>query len=252
LPDLHVVLTSNAATAPPVGSEVIYFVNVSMRNLGNASAVLLDVNLSAGFTVTRIYADRGSGCTGTAPRLTCDAAWVVPGVSTNLTIWGTVGEAGPLLASATATSLVETELVSTLADNTAVLTIAPTVVAPAHRGPPVLRMSRGAFTPPGSAHVGPAAIVRAAFSVDEPVTLRITAANDKAKQLTLLAKSQVGGLTAAKPQARLVYILAAAGNVKLALRVRYASLEHGRSYRVVVLATAADGQSSRLVIPFRR
>jgi hypothetical protein len=62
----------------------------------------------------------------------------------------------------------------------------------------------------------------------------------------------VGGLTAAKPQAWLVYNLAAAGNVKLTLRVRYASLARGRSYRVVVVATAADGQSSRLVIPFRR
>jgi hypothetical protein len=252
LPDLRVDLTSNAGTPPPVGSEVIYFVKVTMKNLGNASAVLLDVNLPAGFTVTKIYADRGSGCTGTAPKLTCDAAWVVPGIGTNVTIWGTVGEAGPLVASATATSLVETELVSTLADNTAQLTIAPTVVTPAHRGPPDLRMSAGAFTPRGGARVGAAAIVRAAFSVDEPVTLRVTAANDKAKPLTLLAKSEVGGLTAAKPQAWLVYNLAAAGNVKLTLRVRYASLARGRSYRVVVVATAADGQSSSLVIPFRR
>jgi len=252
LPDLHVDLTSNAATPPPVGSEVIYFVAVSMKNLGNASAVLLDVNLPAGFTVTGIYADRGSGCAGTAPKLTCDAAWVVPGISTNVTIWGTVGEAGSLVASATATSLVETELVSTLADNTAVLTIAPTVVTPAHRGPPALRMSGGAFTPPGRARVGSAAIVRAAFSVDEPVTLTITAANDKAKRLALLAKSQVGGLTAAKPQARLVYNLTTPGNVKLTLRVGYASLKPGRSFRVVVVATAADGQSSRLVIPVRR
>jgi hypothetical protein len=252
LPDLHVDLTSNAATVPPVGSEVIYFVKVSMKNLGNASAVVLDVNLPVGFTLTRIYADRGSGCAGTASRLTCDAAWVVPGVGTNVTIWGTVGDAGSLVASATATSLVETELVSTLADNTSVLTIAPTVVPPARRGPPVLRMSGGAFIPPGGAHVGPAAVVRAAFSVDEPVTLRISAADDKAKQLTLLAKSQVGGLTAAKPQARLGYVLAAAGNVKLTVRVRYASLERRRRYRVVVVATAADGQSSRLVIPFRR
>jgi hypothetical protein len=245
-------LTSNAATAPPVGSEVVYFVKVSMTNLGNASAVVLDVNLPAGFTVTRTYADRGSGCAGTAPRLTCDAAWVVPGVSSTVTIWGTVGEAGALVASATATSLVEKELVSTLADNTAALTISPAVVAPAHRGPPVLRMSGGAFRPPGGLRVGSAAIVRAAFSVDEPVTLSVTAADDKAKQLTLLAKSQVGGLAAAKPQARLGYVLAAAGNVKLTLRVRYASLERRRSYRVVVVATAADGQSSRLVIPFRR
>jgi hypothetical protein len=92
--------------------------------------------------------------------------------------------------------------------------------------------------------------VKASFSVDEPVTLTIAVADDKVKQLTLLAKSQVGGLTAAKPQPRLVYSLAAAGNVRLALRVRNASLKRGRSYRIVVVATAADGQSSRLAIRF--
>jgi hypothetical protein len=249
-PDLHVDLTSSATSTPPVGSEVVYFVKVSMKNLGNASAVSLEVNLPAGLAVTRISADRGPGCGGAAPKLTCDVAWVVPGVSSNLTIWGTVGDAGSLVASATATSLVEPELFSTLADNTAVLTIAPTVVTPTHRGPPVLRLGGGAFTPPSAARVGPKAIVKASFSVDEPVTLTIAVADDKAKQLTLLAKSQVGGLTAAKPQPRLVYSLAAAGNVRLALRVRNASLKRGRSYRIVVVATAADGQSSRLAIRF--
>ena len=92
LPDLQVDLTSSAATAPPVGSEVIYFVKVSMKNLGNASAVRLDVNLPAGFTVTRIAADRGPGCAGTAPKLTCDVAWIVPGVGSVVTIWGSVGD----------------------------------------------------------------------------------------------------------------------------------------------------------------
>jgi hypothetical protein len=151
-----------------------------------------------------------------------------------VTIWGTAGDAGSLVASATATSLLEPELVSTLADNTAVLTIAPAVVTPTHRGPPVLRLSGGAFTPPSAARVGPAAIVKASFSVDQPVTLTIAVADDKAKQLTLLAKSQVGGLTAARRQPRLVYSLAAAGSVKLTLRVRNASLNR----------VAATGSSS--------
>jgi hypothetical protein len=92
--------------------------------------------------------------------------------------------------------------------------------------------------------------VKASFSVDEPVTLTIAVADDKAKQLTLLAKSQVGGLTAARRQPRLVYSLAGAGSVKLTLRVRNASLNRGRSYRIVVVATAADGQRSRLAIRF--
>src|SRR5206468_3613948 len=73
-PDLHVDLTSDAATAPPVGSELVYIVKVSMKNLGTSSAVLVDVNLPDGFTVTRTTADRGLGCTGTAPALVCDVA----------------------------------------------------------------------------------------------------------------------------------------------------------------------------------
>ena len=249
-PDLHVDLTASAATAPPVGSEIVYSAKVSMKNLGNASAVSLDVNLPEGFTVTRIYSDRGPGCAGGAPRLTCDVAWVVPGVSSTVTIWGTVGAAGPLVASATAASVVEPELASTLADNTAVLRIAPPVVTPTHRGPPILRSRGGAFTPPGAARVGRVAIVKASVAVDEPAMLRVSVANDNAKQLTLLARSQVGGVTAARSQPRLVYNLAAAGNVKLALRVGNAIRKRGRSYRIVVVATAADGQSSRLVIPF--
>ena len=56
----------------------------------------------------------------------------------------------------------------------------------------------------------------------------------------------------AKSQPQLVDKVDAAGTVKLAVRIRYASLRRGRSYRVVVVATAADGQRSRLVIPFRR
>ena len=80
------------------------------------------------------------------------------------------------------------------------------------------------------------------------MTLAIAVANDKSKQLTLLAKSQVGGLTAAKPQPRLVYRLVAAGTVRVSLRVRSASLKRGH-YRIVVVATAVDGQSSRLAIP---
>ena len=127
------------------------------------------------------------------------------------------------------------------------LTIAPPVVTPVHRGPPVLRLGGGAFTPPLAGRIGPAGIVKAMLSVDEPVTLTISA-----EPLTLLAKSQVGGARAAKSQPQLVDKVDAAGTVKLAVRIRYASLRRGRGYRVVVVATAVDGQRSRLVIPFRR
>jgi hypothetical protein len=59
-------------------------------------------------------------------------------------------------------------------------------------------------------------------------------------------------IDATKPQPRLVYKLAALGNVELTLRFRKSSLERGHRHRAVVVARAADGQSGRLVIPFRR
>src|SRR5439155_19828431 len=184
---------------------------------------------------------------GRGRKPTSTGAWTVAGDASVVTIWGTVGEAGPLVASASATSLVEPELGSTLADNTAVLTIAPPVVTPVHRGPPVLRLGGGGFTPPLAGRIGPAGIVKAMLSVDEPVALTISA-----EPLILLAKSQVGGARAAKSQPQLVDKVDVAGTVKLAVRIRYASLRLARGYRVVVVATAADGQRSRLVIPFRR
>jgi hypothetical protein len=51
----------------------------------------------------------------------------VPGTNTYVTIWGTVGQAGELVATATVTGLVETELATTLADNTVTLKISPPV-----------------------------------------------------------------------------------------------------------------------------
>ncbi len=139
-PDLHVDVTANVAQTPAVGSEVIYFVKVSAKGGGSASAVRLDLTLPAGFTVTRTYTDRGPGCTGTAPNLTCDVAWVELGINSNVTIWGTVGQAGEQDLTATVTSLVETETASTLADNTTTLKLLPVAAPPSPAG--------GTFTPP--------------------------------------------------------------------------------------------------------
>jgi Domain of unknown function DUF11 len=74
-PDLHVVVTASAATSPPVGSELDFFVTVSSKNVGGASDVRLNVTLPPGYTVTHTYADRGPGCTGAASKLTWDVAW---------------------------------------------------------------------------------------------------------------------------------------------------------------------------------
>jgi hypothetical protein len=109
-PDLHVEISPGASTAPAVGGELDYAITVSSKNVGGSSAVRLDVMLPAGYRVTRVDRDRGSGCTGTAPALTCDVAWINPAASTHVWIFGTVGQAGDQTLTATATSLLESEL----------------------------------------------------------------------------------------------------------------------------------------------
>jgi hypothetical protein len=198
---------------------------------------------------TRTYTDRGAGCSGTAPKLTCDVAWINSTASTNVTIWGTVGQAGELDASATVTSLVETEPAATLPDNTVALEILPQ--APTRTRPPVLKRSDSGFAPPRAAHVGTTAVVKTSFSSDEAVVLKVTAISDTGKPLTLLNRSRIGSVATGKPRTLIVYPLASAGNVALSLRIAYSSLKHGHTYKVVVSATAADGQRSQLVIPFR-
>jgi Domain of unknown function DUF11 len=116
-PDLHVVVTASAATSPPVGSELDFFVTVSSKNVGSVSDVRLNLTLPAGYTVTHTYADRGPGCTGAASNLTCDVAWITGGTDTHVQIFGVVGVAGEQDITATVTPSPETELDSS--DNTA-------------------------------------------------------------------------------------------------------------------------------------
>lgn len=124
-PDLHVDISTAATTAPAAGSELDYTITVSSKNVGGSSAVRLDVTLPAGYTVTRVDRDRGPGCTGTAPTLTCDVAWINPAASTHVWIFGTVGQAGDQTLTATATSLLEPEVDPS--DNALTLTLKPVV-----------------------------------------------------------------------------------------------------------------------------
>jgi hypothetical protein len=139
-PDLHVSLAADAAAAPPVGAQLVYRVSVTTANAGSASDVRLALHLPPAYTVARSSADRGPGCTGAGPDLTCDAGWISPGTGTTVTVVGTVTGSGALTASATATSLVEA--VANPADGTATLTLAapaapaPPVPAPLERTPP--------------------------------------------------------------------------------------------------------------------
>src|SRR5581483_2983541 len=248
-PDLHVELTASATAPPAVGSELLYTIKVTTANVGSASDARLNVTLPAGFTVTRIYADRGPGCTGTAPSLVCDVAWISPGIGTTVMIWGTVGQAGELDATATVSSLLETELAANLGDNTATLKLvppaAPFTPPPVPKPkPPVLKLT-GRI--PAAAHVGKAAVVKATLSLDNAATLKLTAS-----PLTFLSGSKLGTATTAKARAQLVFAAKRGGSVPVLLRLSYAALKRGQTYKLTVVATGSDGLSNRLVIPFRR
>jgi Tol biopolymer transport system component len=176
-PDLHVDLSSSAAAAAPAGTEVLFFVKVSTTNVGAASAVRLDVTLPAGYVVTKTYADRGSGCTGAAPKLSCDVAWIAPGTNTSVTIWGTIGQAGEQDATATATSLVERELDSTLADNTSTLRLLAPATPPSTGGGtsgsgPAAPKALAPATLSGAARVGRVLRAHAPSWSERPDTIR--------------------------------------------------------------------------------
>jgi hypothetical protein len=106
---LHVDVSASSTSAPAVGSELDFTVLVSSKNVGGSSDVRLDLALPAGYMVSRIDRDRGPGCTGTPPNLSCDVAWINASTSTHVWISGTVGQAGEQDLTATVTSLLEPE-----------------------------------------------------------------------------------------------------------------------------------------------
>ncbi|HEX6789137.1 MAG TPA: hypothetical protein VF091_07845, partial [Gaiellaceae bacterium] len=121
--DLHVDVTASAPAPPPVGSELDFFVTVSSKNVGGSTDVRLDLTLPTGWTYSHSYADRGPGCAGTPPNLSCDVAFINPSATTHVQLYGTVSQAGELDLTATATSLLEPE--ANPADNTFTLKLVP-------------------------------------------------------------------------------------------------------------------------------
>jgi hypothetical protein len=125
-----VAWTASTAVSPPVGAELWVTATISTVNVGASSETRVSISLPPGLAVTRIYADRGPGCTATSPTaLECDAAWISPGTETHITIWGAVGGSGEQDFTATATSIVEREATATATDNTATLKL-PAATAP--------------------------------------------------------------------------------------------------------------------------
>jgi hypothetical protein len=88
---------------------LIFFVKVFTKNTGGSSDAHLQLTLPAGYTYDHLYIDRGS-CSGTAPTITCDVAFINPSASTNVTIFGSVATAGELDVEASVQSQLEPEL----------------------------------------------------------------------------------------------------------------------------------------------
>jgi hypothetical protein len=153
-PDLHLDLSSRVATAPPVGGELAYDITVSSKNAGGASSTTLTLSLPSGFAVTGIAADRGPGCTGTAPNLTCDLAWINASTTTHVHVTGLVGKQGEQDLTATVTGSPEPELDPS--DNTATLKLLPATSPATPPATPPTRTLHAATVPlvTGVARVG--------------------------------------------------------------------------------------------------
>jgi hypothetical protein len=123
-PDLTVTLTPSAATVPAVGGELDLALAVTTTNAGGSSAASLDVDLPAGYALTRAYTDRGT-CTVAASHVSCDVAWINPTTSTHVTLFGTVSRSAQLQFRASVASRQEPELDPS--NNTVQLTLAPPV-----------------------------------------------------------------------------------------------------------------------------
>jgi hypothetical protein len=122
-PDLNVEVSASSTTAPAVGAELDYFITVSSKNGGGSSETTLRIALPAGYAVVSTYSDRGPGCTGAAPNLTCNVAFINRTASTHVRISGAVGQAGEQDLTATVSGYPEPEL--NPADNTVTLKVPP-------------------------------------------------------------------------------------------------------------------------------
>lgn len=154
LPDLLVALSASSPSVPSVGSELDFYVTVSMKNVGNQSEGRLALALPSGYAVNRVYTDRGT-CQTAEQMVNCNVAWINRDTSTHVTVFGTVTQQRAMDVTAIASGLLEPEWDPSNNALTLVLPL-PTVPPPAGGGggntpppPPV--------TPPtvtGSARVG--------------------------------------------------------------------------------------------------
>ncbi len=132
-PDLTLSVSASAANTPAAGAGLIFFVKVFTKNTGGSSDAHLQLTLPAGFAYDHLYIDRGS-CSGAAPNITCDVAFINPSTSTNITIFGTVATTGELDLSGSVQSQLEPELDAT--NNSTTFKLLPETTAPTGGSPP--------------------------------------------------------------------------------------------------------------------
>jgi hypothetical protein len=145
-PDLHVEVSAEQTTAPPVGSQIIWHITITDHPLTqSAFDVYADVTLPTGFTVTNTYTDRGIGCTAAAPGLVCSLDYIGAENVGRVIIWGTVGQVGAQTLSVRTRHFLAD---SNPADDSASLTLQPPATP---RAPPT-----GGSTRPLAALTAPA------------------------------------------------------------------------------------------------
>jgi uncharacterized delta-60 repeat protein len=153
-PDLHVDVAASSLATPGVGNELDFVIVISSKNVGGASEATLKLTLPTGYSLTGVFRDRGPGCTGTPPDLTCNVGFINSTTSTHLRITGTVGAAGEQDFTASVSGYPEPELDPT--DNTLTVKLLPPP-PPAPTG-----TTTGAFKPPTASQRNVGATLRPA------------------------------------------------------------------------------------------
>ena len=209
--------------------------------------MVLTASLPAGLTFVSAQADRGPGCSGGAT-VTCSLDFVSSGQVANVVIVAVVGAAGDLVATAAVRS---EQGDANASDNQSSFRISVPAPPPtggvkgttkARAGAPALARA-GAVSTTRAAGV---AVVRARVSVGTRARVTVSA-----QPLVLLAGSRIGSGVLRTSRPVVTTQLKRAQVVLVDLRLPASRLKRGRTYRVRLAATSADGRTSTLVIPFR-
>ena len=225
--------TSIAATptVAEVGDLVTFTVTVGNASAtGSATDVVLRVQLPTGAGDVESSSDRGSPCSG-ALEVLCPLNFIPGGRTATVTITARLTARGRQTAVAAVTAL------QASTDPSA----AQASVSVQVQGKPTLTVE----TPVRTGHSAGAVTVSAAVSLDEPATVTVRCLGPRGGMLALLKGSAVGKTVLSRAK-RSVTVQAAAGNLRIALRLA-PDTERGR---LVIQATDSDGETATLSLPF--